>query len=160
MQRTYIAVADASRARLFVYERSNEAEGLRENLSEERDLVNPARRLRPAELFSDSRPGTNRTGRLQYAFDDHREDHLDALDAEFARAVVDELVALVRAAHAQRVIVCASPRMLGELRQAGGTLRGQGIAIDELARDFVKLPPDQLRDHLKSLGLLPTTEEH
>jgi protein required for attachment to host cells len=154
MHRTCIAVVDASRARLFTYERSNEAEGLNELLVEERDLINPARRRRPAELFSDSRPGASRTGSLQYAFDDHRNKHIEALDAEFSRSVIGELVALLRSAHAQRVILCASPHMLGELREAGRSLP-RNIAIDELARDLVKLTPPQLREHLGSQGLLP-----
>src|SRR5512143_3490170 len=94
MYRACIAVVDASRARLFTYERSTEVEGLKEELIEERDLVNPARRQRPSELFSESRPGSSRTGGLQYAFDDHREAHVEALDAEFSRLVIDELVAV------------------------------------------------------------------
>ena len=154
MQRTCIAVVDASRARLFTYERSLEAEGLNELLVEERDLINPARRRRPSELFSDSRPGSSRSGSLQYAFDDHREKHIDALDAEFSRSVISEVVALLRAAHANRVILCASPHMLGELREAGRNLP-RNIAIAELARDLVKLTPPQLREHLGSQGLLP-----
>ena len=156
MYRACIAVVDASRARLFTYERSTEAEGLKEQLTEERDLVNPARRQRPSELFSESRPGSSRTGGLQYAFDDHREAHVEALDAEFSRVVIDELVAVLRAAHAQRVILCASPHMLGELRVAGRDLPKEGVVIDELARDLVKLTPAQLREHLESQGLLPT----
>lgn len=156
MYRTCIAVADASRARIFTYDRSAEPEGLQEHLVEERDLVNPARRLRAAELFSDSRPGTNRTGSLQYAFDDHRDDHVDELDAEFSRTVIDELISLVRTGHAQRVILCASPRMLGELRRAGRELPREGVVIDELARDLVKLPVADLRQHLASHGLLGT----
>jgi protein required for attachment to host cells len=155
MYRACIAVVDASRARLFTYERSSEVEGLKEHLIEERDLVNPARRLRPSELFSESRPGSSRTGGLQYAFDDHRDAHVDALDAEFSRLVIGELVNLMRAAHPQRVILCASPRMLGELREAGRELPREGAAIDELPRDLVKLTPSQLREHLESHGLLP-----
>lgn len=158
MYRTCIAVVDASRARLFTYERVSEADGLKEHLIEERDLVNPARRLRPAELFSDNRSGSSRTGNLRYAFDDHRDKHIEALDAEFSRGVIDELVAVLRAAHAQRVILCASPHMLGKLREAGRELAKEGVAIDELARDLVKLTSSQLREHLASHGLLPATQ--
>src|SRR5690349_8311670 len=96
MYRACIAVVDASRARLFTLERSTDASDVHEEISEQRDLINPARRHRTAELFSDTRPGTNRIGGLQYAFDDHRDAHLDALDAEFSRAIVGELAALLR----------------------------------------------------------------
>ena len=143
---------DASRARLFTYERSNEVDGLEEHLTEQRDLVNPARRLRPVELFSESRPGSSRTGDRQFAFDDHRDKHIEALDAEFSRTILGELAALMRTVHVQRVIVCASPNMLGELRAVG---LPDDVVVDELARDLVKLTPPQLRDHLERHGLLP-----
>ena len=147
MKRTCIAVVDATRARLFTYE----LEGPREHLIEHTDLVNPARRLRPSELFSDSRPGTSRTGGLQYAFDDHREHHLDEMDAVFARQISDEIQDLVKTTLATRFILCASPNMLGHLREV---LRVE-IPMDELAHDYVKLTPAQLRDHLETHGLLP-----
>lgn len=155
MYRACIAVVDASRARLFTYERASDTEGLSEHLIEERDLVNLARRLRPVDLFSDSRPGTGRIGNLQYGLDDHRDAHIEQLDAEFSRTVIGQLVDLLRANHAQRLILCASPNMLGELRNASADLRREDLAIDEVARDLVKLTPSQLRDRLTDYGLLP-----
>jgi protein required for attachment to host cells len=155
MHRSCIAVVDASRARLFTLQRSADHGEMHEELSEQRDLVHPARRRRTSELFSESRPGTNRTGRLHYAFDDHREAHVAELDAEFAREVVDELAALIRSTHAQRLILCASPHMLGQLRDVGRELHRAVPSIDEVPRDLVKLAPAQLRDQLASYGLLP-----
>jgi protein required for attachment to host cells len=155
MYRACIAVVDATRARLFTLDRTMEAGELREELSERADFVHPARRHRPSELFSDSRPGTSRTGGLQYAFDDHRDAHIDALDAEFSRMIVDELAALIRSTGAQRLILCASPRMLGQLRSAGRELFRGPLAIDEVPRDLVKLTPTVLREQLASYGLLP-----
>jgi hypothetical protein len=57
-----------------------------------------AHRLRSAQLFSDSHPGSSRTGRLQYAFDDHRDAHVEVLDAEFSRTIIGQLLELVRSA--------------------------------------------------------------
>jgi protein required for attachment to host cells len=153
MYRACIAVVDASRARLFRLERSAQAEGLTEQLIEEHDLINPARRLRPSQLFSETRPPSGRTGSLQFTVDDHRDAHIDALDAEFSRTVVGELLTLLHTTNAKRVIVCASPRMLGELRQAG--LPRDGVELDEVPRDLVKLTAAQLRDQLEAYGLLP-----
>jgi protein required for attachment to host cells len=152
-----IAVVDASRARLFTYERSSEVEGVSEELKEQRDLVNPARRLRPSELFSDSRPGSSRTGGLQYGLDDHRDAHVDELDAEFARAVTGELDELLRSSGAKRLVICASPNMLGELRKASAKSTRAPLTIDEIPRDLVKLTPPQLREQLASYGFLPVT---
>jgi protein required for attachment to host cells len=155
MYRACIAVVDASRARLFILDRTTDSGELHEELSERRDLINPARRRRPSELFSESRPPLGRTGGLQYGTDDHRDDHIAELDAEFSRTIVGELAALLRSAGAQRLILCASPRMLGELREAGRALHHDAPVIDEIPSDLVKLTPSQLRDQLASYGLLP-----
>jgi len=153
MQRTCIAVVDATRARLFVFDHSAEADGIHEALTERTDLVDPARRLTPARLFSDTRTNSSRTGSRHYGTDDHRAAHIDELDAGFARAVTEAIEQTVRDTAATRVILCASPRMLGALRATD--LRRDGLAIDELARDYVKLTPPQLRDQLVQHGLLP-----
>ena len=102
MQRTIIAVADATRARVFTFDRSDEAGEMRESLSERSDLVNPARRRTPAQLFSDTRTNTSRMGGKFFGVDDHRDAH-----------------------------------------------------IDELARDYVKMTPPQIRELLADRGLLP-----
>ena len=150
-----IAVVDASRARLFTFRRTAGAEGIDEKLVEERDLINPARRRTP-DLFSTTRPGVNRTGRsgtLQYGLDDHREQHVEKLDSEFARMVMKELSHLLSETHSQHAIICASPKMLGELRDAKSAL-AKSVALDEIARDLVKLTPPQLRNQLADYGML------
>jgi protein required for attachment to host cells len=141
MQRTCIAVVDATRARLFTLDRMSDAEGLREELLEQRDLVNPARRRRPSELFADS-----------YGWDDHRDAAIDELDIDFARMIMAELRELASTTHANRIVLCASPKMLGKLREQRGAIE---IEMDELPRDLVKLTPAQLREHLATQGLLP-----
>jgi protein required for attachment to host cells len=123
MSRACIAVVDASRARLFTYERTLEAGGISEQLTEQRDLINPRA-------------------------------HIDELDAEFARSIIGEIADVLRTSRAERVILCASPRMLGELRAAGTALSRDSL-VDEIPRDLVKLTPPQLRDRLTSYGLLP-----
>ena len=152
MYRACIAVVDASRARLFTFERSTDEQGLHEQFTEQKDLINPGRRLRPSELFSDSRPGSSRTGSLQYAFDDHRSAHIEAMDTAFSRSIMSELSELVAASHAQKVILCASSSMLGELRATRG--KTTDVETAEIARDLVKLTPSELREHLASYGLL------
>jgi len=155
MYRIIIAVADASRARLFSYERTSDPNGLHESFSELADLVDPARRLRPVQLFSDSRPGSSRTGGLQFGFDDHRDAHIEELDAAFARAIVDALATQLESHPPQRLVMCASPRMLGRLRTACAELRTSELTIDEVPRDLVKLTAAEIRDQLASYGLLP-----
>ena len=155
MHRTVIAIVDATRARLFTYDRADEAGGLREAFSERTDLVNPARRRTPAQLFSDTRTNTSRTGGKFYGVDDHRDAHMDEIDAEFARAAATAIAAAVGDTHATRVIVCASPRMLGFLRTTD--VRRDGIVIDELARDYTKHTAPQIHELLVEHGLLPAS---
>jgi protein required for attachment to host cells len=142
MNRTCIAIVDASRARLFTLERETDGGPARETLLEVADFVNPARRLKSSELFSDS-----------FAFDDHRDANIDHMDVEFARMVTAETSRVLEASNAKHLIVCASPRMLDKLRTAMPAR--EGVVVDDLARDFVKLSASELRHQLASCGLLP-----
>jgi len=129
MNRSCIAVVDASRARLFTFDRTHGDSGVHEQLVEQRDLDD---RLVP-----------------------DRDARTDPLDAAFARIVAAEIEALLRASGAHRLILCGSPRMLGELRVAGADLRRQGLLIDELPRDLIGLTVPRLRERLASYSLLP-----
>jgi len=153
MYTSCIAVVDASRARLFTLQRTSDAGGLREDFLEQRDLVNPARR-RTSELFSSTRPGVARAGGVQYGLDDHRDAHVDKLDADFSRVVIEQLAALAASIGATRSVICASPSMLGELRGARAALAAH-LELDEVDRNLVKLTPPRLREQLASYGVLP-----
>jgi protein required for attachment to host cells len=153
MQRACIIVVDAARARLFTFERTLDVDGPHEQFSEQQDLVNPARRLTPHELFSDPRPGSSRVGGRGFAFDDHRGHHIEHMDADFARAVAAQVDRIAREVGASRLIVCATPNMLGELRHAG--LGSDGLSVDELPHELVKLTAPQLRARLAEYGVLP-----
>jgi protein required for attachment to host cells len=153
MHRTCIAVVDATRARLFTFDRSAEVEGVREALTERTDLVDPARRQTQSQLFSDTRTNTSRTGGKYFGFDDHRDAHVRELDKQFAHSIAAAIGQMLRESGARRLIVCASPRMLGALRHTD--LRPGDVVIDELARDYVKLTPSELRTQLAEVGLLP-----
>lgn len=152
MYRNLIAIVDASRARLLAFEHAVEPGEIRDTLDEVSDLVNPARRRRPGDLFSETRPGASRAGSVRFAFDDHREAHLAEMDAEFARAVTQEIERLLVQTAARRLVLCASPNMLGALRTARGSA---SVEIEELARDLSKLTVPELREQLASYGLLP-----
>jgi protein required for attachment to host cells len=146
------------RARLFTFERVTEGADTRDELIERTDLVNPQRRRRPSDLFSDTRPGSSRTGHLQFAFDDHRDHHVSQIDDKFARMAMAAVRELIDEHPPQRVVVCASPRMLGRLRAAAPGLLPDDIALDELARDLVKLAPGDVRAELAARELLPRAE--
>lgn len=158
MYRVCLALVDATRARLFTFERVTDGAETRDELVERTDFVNPQRRRRASEVFSDTRPGMNRTGNLQYAFDDHRDHHISQLDDKFARMTMAALRELIDEHPTQRAVICASPRMLGRLRAAARELMPADIALDEVPRDLVKLPPGEVRAELASRELLPRAE--
>jgi len=144
MYRVCIALVDATRARLFTFERVTDGADTGDELVERTDLVNPQRR---------------RIGHLQYAFDDHRDDHVSQLDDKFARMAMAALRELIDEHSTQRVVICAAPRMLGRLRAAAPGLMPDDISRDELPRDLVKLSSGDVRTELASRGLLPHTQQ-
>lgn len=157
MYRACIVVADASRARLFTYERTSSATGAVEKLIEARDLVSLAPRTSTVDLLGDWLPAA---GPLPGGLDDHGIAHVGQLDAEFARTIIHQLIELLRETRAQRLTLCASPKMLAELHSARPALQRVGLVIDEIARNLVKLTPAQLRDRLAEYGFLPARVAH
>jgi protein required for attachment to host cells len=77
------------------------------------------------------------------------------MDADFARDIAKAIAAQIDATRPKRLILCASPAMLGELRGVGDAYRRPDVSVDEMPRDLVKLTPALLRDQLASYGLLP-----
>lgn len=151
MYRAAIALVDASRARLFTYDRTLDETGIHEELLEKEDLVNPARHKRPSELFSSSGHG----GGLTYGFDDHRDHHISEMDAEFARTVMASLREIIDEFPTRRVIIAAGPRMLGKLRVAAPGLLPDDIEVLELPHDLVRMHPNDLLERLAEHVLVP-----
>ena len=162
MERVCIAVTDAARARIYLFERLAAPSGVHQQQLRERiDLVNPARRLRPSELLSETRPGLDRApNKRGYATDDRRDHYLDELDRRFADLVADELARLVRETGSHEVIVTAPPHMLGALRttDAISALTRRGVRLHEVDRDLSRLPSAEVQDRLAAMGLLPGRE--
>ena len=160
MNRSCIVVVDASRARLHTFEELAAPRGNRsQELHEVVDLVHPARRIRPCELFSDTRPGSDRApGGRGFGLCDRRDASMRQMDRRFAAAIAAELERLVAKNGCRTVIVAASPHMLGLLRElTRGLIRG-GVEVHEIDRDLVDLSSSALQDYLAERGLLPVRE--
>jgi protein required for attachment to host cells len=159
MPRICIVVADAARARLYTYEPGDyPVTERRAELVERADLVNPERRLRPSEVLSD-RPGLSRapTGVL-HGMGDHRVRREHDVDLRFAGEIYRQLDDLLTAHPAPRVVVVASPNMLGLLRQWTGGLGARSIQLDEVAADLTRETTPVLHDHLAKLSLIPARQ--
>jgi protein required for attachment to host cells len=158
MKRSCIAIVDAARARVFTYQEDADPG---QELREVRDLTNPGRRLADRDLFSESRPSLGQSGRPGPSGepgstkDDHRDDHINMMDQKFAKEIVEELDKLIRADGFGHLILIAGPKMLGELRKANGTLKRNGLVVDEIPRDLANLTGTQLHDHLASIDMIP-----
>lgn len=76
-------------------------------------------------------------------------------DAEFARTAMAALRELIDDDAPERVIICAGPRMLDQLRTSAPGLLPEHLTRNELPRDLVKLSPSELRAELVPHGLLP-----
>jgi hypothetical protein len=157
MKRACIAIVDATRARIYAYDydRAAESQGVSTavggTLHQAIDLVNPARRGHDA--FSATRPGIKR-GAPGTGPTGDRGEHPDDLDRRFARQVVEEIDRISRERALDRVLLVATPAMLGELRGVDGSLQRPELLVEYVARDLARLTSPQIHDHLTQLRLV------
>jgi protein required for attachment to host cells len=169
MKRACIAIVNAARARIYTYD---EASQPGDELHETVDLVNPGRRLKAGDMFSETRPslatgslrrstpGGNRSdsGEPGTTFDDHRDAHIDEMDNKFAKQIVDELDRIIQANRLMHLVLIAPPKMLGTLRKNNGVLHRDGLALDEITQDLTNLSAPALHDRLAALHLIPARQ--
>jgi protein required for attachment to host cells len=157
-----VLAADGARARLFVLRTSSDLSvPSTEPLVEVSASTRPDSRTRDHRLFTDTRPGTRQGGPgtqgSRHGVNDHRENHRRAAEQRFATEVVQQAERVFREHDVTRVVVVASPSMLGVLRpnlertKAGA----QPWSTHELARDLTKLAPPAIHDALADGDLLP-----
>jgi protein required for attachment to host cells len=81
----------------------------------------------------------------------------DQAEIDFARFVLARLRELGDEQGAERLILCAAPRMLGHLRASSQGILRDDQDITEVARDFASLTATELRSHLADRHALPPT---
>jgi protein required for attachment to host cells len=149
MKRACVAVIDAAHARFFSYTRDEDG---RSTLDELQDRVNPGRQAHG--MFTDRQSNNAPMNAPRSNTDDHRTDHVAERDARFARDLLGELARIVQAHSFLRVILVATPKMLGRLRGGLEPLRRSGIVIEEIQQDLTRLTSPQVHDHLAALHVL------
>ncbi len=141
MKKTWIVVADSSRARLFT------AETPTSGLQELEDLQHVQSRLHDQELTTDL-PGKhgNDAGMGAHGY----EPKVTPTDEEairFAKELAQELYRAFHEHKFEQLILVAAPKFLGHLRNALDKNVKKVISF-ELAKDLTSEKPEDIRKHL------------
>jgi len=145
---TWVLVADGARAKAFV----NTGPG--DGLAATPDLDLTGSRAQVQDMVSD-RGGrqTNVPGGAAHHGLSPRIDPRQTVEKEFMRTVADALAAAAARRAYDRLVVCAAPHALGDLRALmPDAVRTRVIA--EVDRDYVHLAPHALVEHLKDVVAL------
>lgn len=144
--RTWIVIADAGRARIFLHEdRARGLQPVADGALENPDAHTPTR-----ELGTD-RPGRSveSVGGARHAQEPRVDWHRQA-EAAFTKRVAEHVEAAAGADRFDRLIIAAPPTMLGDLRQVFGPQTRERLT-GELNKDLTKTPIAELADHLRDL---------
>jgi len=137
---TWVLVADASRARLFLRQRDR-------TLVEQQSLVSPEERLPERERVSD-RAGRSfdSRGGGRHAMEP-RSSSSDESTRRFAAELAQRLEQLCTAGQLDRLVLLAAPKFLGTLRaELNGTVK-QRVAL-EIDKDLARESPDRIARQL------------
>jgi protein required for attachment to host cells len=138
--RTYILIADGSRARLVL------SEGRGKPLTEVPGAEYQTALLPDRELQSD-RPGRvhESASAVRHAIE---RDSLHRREKErFACYLANVLEEKFANHEFDRLVIAAAPEVLGIIR-AELSHKLQGVILGEIAKDFTKVPNNEVRDHL------------
>jgi protein required for attachment to host cells len=141
MERTWVVVAESSRARIF------EASGQGAELQELSDLVHPASRLKGQALMSDS-PGRafDSKGRGRHAMSQETDVRRNESKI-FADEIANQLEAGRTGGKFGRLILVAPPEFLGLLRASLGP-ETAGLVAATVNKNIARLKPEEIRKHL------------
>ncbi len=153
-----VVVADGARARLFILEQADIAEG-GPNLVELSDLANPEAEAAGREIYSDEKSGRNvaPAGGGAHGYNDHRDQHIDETERRFAKDIAAAAAQVLAREMAGCLVLAANPRMLGHLR-AAMSATAPDLKVREVHKDLVKLPAHEVHEHLAAEGILPQRE--
>jgi protein required for attachment to host cells len=158
MNKTWVVVADAARARLFEVKDNpgaylgSEAFPSRQpaprgELEEAETLSNSTARLSDGDVESD-RPGStsDRKGEAMHAYEPPNSVR-DVEAKRFAREIVQRLEELRGAGRLERFYLMSAPDFLGKLRDEMGKGLQEALVSDE-ARDLSRQSPQEIRSAL------------
>ena len=141
MKKSWILVADSSRARIFA------AESATSSLTEMKDLMHPEARLHEQKLTSDlpGRQAGKSAGSHHAVSGETDPKKYEALN--FAREISQHLEDARKKQEYEHLIVIAAPAFLGLLRENLTADTSKYITL-ELDKNMVKHSADEIRNHL------------
>lgn len=143
-----IIAADGARARMFVVEKDA---GLQagSRLVEKMHLVNTEQRARGTRAPQvRSERNTSRQAGPMHPQDAERDWHRAEVERRFAREIAAHAASLIKTGAASRLVLAASPRMLGYVRVPLGKALGTRVKVTEVGRDYTHLAPARLHARL------------
>ena len=144
MTRTWIVVAESSRARIF------EAATPAADLTEIEDRVHPAGRMHNRDLVSD-RQGhdSGEAGSGPHVLDESTPAHVEEMH-KFAREIAERLEQGLNDKAYDRLVMVAPPKFLGVLRDALPE-RVAGCVSESLHKDLVRHGPEEVRAQIAGM---------
>lgn len=148
-KRTWILVADAAQARIYL----TEAPGAKLRALPDAEFQNPEAHGHTRDLGSD-RPGRTQesVGGAHHSLEPRVDWHREA-KRDFAKRIAAYLDQAALDTRFDRLILVAPPTTLGDLRGALGRHSSERVT-GELAKDLTKLSMTELATHLATAGAL------
>ena len=143
-KRTWIIVADAARARVFI------SEGGQLRPKNDAQFEFPAAHVPSRDLVSD-RPGRTMesVGGAHHAEEPRTDPHRAAKTA-FAKLLANFVEQSAKESKFDDLVVVAPPQMLGDLRDALGRHATERL-VRTAAKDLTKIPASEIEAHLRPL---------
>ena len=140
MRKTWIVVADNSRARIFTAETPSSP------LIEVDSIVHPEARMHDRDITSDLPGRGSGTGGSRHSYEGET-DAKDYENFEFAKRVADHLDDARKADKFKQLIIIAAPKLLGNLRSELNDQTKKLVTL-ELDKNLSQLNPEDIRKHM------------
>lgn len=143
MKKTWVVVADSSRAKIY------QIDGARGPLEEVEALVHPEARVHDQQLTSDL-PGRtfDSNGQGRHAMEPPTTPKENEAMV-FAREVCNRVKAARVSGEAESFIIAAAPSFLGLIRNTLDAATKARVTM-EIDKNLVRMKPDEIRSHLPS----------
>ncbi len=143
-----VIAADGMRARMFVVEKDADLR-VGSRLIEKIALVNTELRARGKNApHVRTERNTSRQAGPMHPQDAERDWHRAEVERRFARDIAAHAASLVKTGAVTRLVLAATPRMLGYVRPPLRKALGARVKIIEVARDHTHLTPARLHSRL------------